>query len=320
MKPEDPNLEPPSLDLGGLPKPNPTGFPMLPPLGLPKPANPDEEVLLLEVVPKLNPLLAGALSDLGGVLVPNALVPPKRLLTDEEDSLSLSLPKLKAPPLKADDVFLSEAVDPNEKAEAGFSDLSEVDADVDGKENGEPEDLDFSSDLNVSKAPGAPEVGLNDAVLGVKEKGSVDGAEEVEVALGNENPDSLSEEEGGGAVGNENPDVLPEDPAVSSLGVNPPLGVVDMAGAEGGKLKPLKLLGGAGIAGGGSDGFEELEVLRGRASPFSKVFLLFSNSDWISTRRDLYLSSKIATSMKGSSSTALVMALRKDTFRPRKDV
>lgn len=120
---------------------------------------------------------------------------------------------------------------------------------------------------------------------------------------------------GTGGVAKENPDPKLEGAVLAGSAPGPPLLVVGVGRGDE-EPNPENNEGGAGIAGSGAgeDAFGD-----GEGSP-AVVAGVESNSLCKVKRRLLYRSSSSATFTKGSSSTALEIAVKIETFRPRRDV
>ena len=329
-----PDLDPaPSSGvLGGLPNPNPTGFPMLPALTAPNPAL-KSEGLPGEADPNVN---AGCFSlslSFSGVVAPVLVPVPKGVEEEDEPvpkmetgadglSASLALPKIEdALVLVEDELKRGDGAavedEPNIELEEGAAE--------EPKRDGVEEDvvlLDPPNPLNVELLEGGPN--LNALV------GGADGAEvEVEVDEGapkvnagfgaSVEDDSAAFEEGAKLNGVPSAAGLPE----SNFGVNPPEAGVEDVEDEDTEGNPAKPLGAAGIE-KDAGGFGGSDTLGGAVKELVGAEVMLdagldfpSKSDFTETRRLLYRSSNSATSTKGSDSIAFETAERKEIFRPR---
>lgn len=312
------SLAPSSGVFGGLPNPNPTGFPILPAFaapnaleppkseGLPGDADPNEKPVFPEDDLSFSEVLSSVFAPKPKGLDNELELEPKReAVADLSASLSMSLPE---PPKREGEV---EDVGKMDVVEGGMEPPNS-----DGAEDGVDRADCPKSELPEDGAPNLnADVGADELELEVN-----DGEPKVN-GLGTSLEDDSTDFEADGVKEN----ALPRADGllfVSIFGKKPSGAAPRGADADGvGGANPAKLVGGAGKEndGGGLDGSAAFDCAVVELEGVLEVdFDLPSKSDLTVTRNDLYRSRRSATSTNGSDSMAFETAERKDTFRPRR--
>ncbi len=297
--------------LGGLPNPNPTGFPMLPAFGAPKPPllPAKNDGLPGEAEPKEKGVPDADLSFSGVVApvlepVPNGVEEPPEPKSEPAGlSLSVSLSFTLSASFAPNAEPPNDGVDDEPKAEAEEPKMEDAEVELPGLVKSElPEDDDGAPNEKDDVGADVPEADAE-----AKENADL-GASDV-----------VDDSDAAGLEGTKLNGLPSGDTPESSLGTNPPeagAGALDDEGAEG--LNPAKLVGAGGIVNdGGAEGLGASDVVGVDVEAGGALAFDGDLSELTETRSVLYRSSSSATSTKGSDSIAFDTALRKDTFRPR---